>query len=270
MKSVRTILVFVIVFMTSFFTVVDAHSSIQVTIPDTSGEFGEILAIPVFVSEIATEDSVYSFEMILTFDSSVVIADSAYATGTIAEGWGKPTFNDTIPGQMRIAMAGASLLNGSGVLVYVVFIVNGSPDDTTTIHFDSLRFNDPGVLAPPFPPDTTIDGLFTVSHGTDVRDGDGFFGLPTELTLFQNYPNPFNPVTAIEYALLKNCDVDLTIYDILGQKVRTLVQEFQKIGYYRIEWDGTSEKGVKVASGIYFYRIKAGEFTQSKKMMIVK
>lgn len=270
MKSARTILVFMIVLMTSFFTVSDAHSSIQVTIPDTSGEFGEILAIPVFVSEITTEDSVYSFEMILTFDNSVVIAESAYTTGTIADGWGDPTFNDTIPGQMHIAMAGTSLLNGSGVLVYVVFMVNGSPDDTATIHFNSLRFNDPGVYAPPFLPDTTFDGLFTVAHGTDVRDGDEFFGLPTELALFQNYPNPFNPVTTIEYALLRNCDVDLTIYDIMGQKVKTLVQGFQKIGYYSIEWDGISERGVRVASGIYFYKIKAGEFTQSKKMMIVK
>jgi hypothetical protein len=270
MKSVRTILVFVIVFMSSFFTGFNAHSSIQVAIPDTSGEFGEIISIPVFVSEIATEDSVYSFEMILTFDNNVVTADSAYTTGTIAEGWGYPTFNDTIPGQMRIAMAGVFPLNGSGVLVYVVFIVTGSPDDTTTIHFDSLRFNDPGVYAPPFPADTTVDGLFTVAHGTGIRDENELRNLPTEVTLFQNYPNPFNPVTTIGYALLKNGDVDLTIYDIMGQKVRTLFQGFQKIGYHSIEWDGTSEKGVKVASGIYFYRIKAGQFTQSKKMMITK
>ena len=146
----RATLIFVIVLMTSFFTVVDAHSSLQVTLPDTSGEFGEILSIPVLVSEIATEDSVYSFEMILTFDGSVVTADSAYTTDAIAQDCNFYFNNDSIPEGIFLAGAGANPLSGSGVLVYVVFIVNGSPGATTTIHFDSLRFNDPGVFAPPF------------------------------------------------------------------------------------------------------------------------
>jgi flagellar hook assembly protein FlgD len=88
--------------------------------------------------------------------------------------------------------------------------------------------------------------------------------------LSQNYPNPFNPQTVIQYALPHDCQVQVTIYNILGQKVRTLVNEYQKAGYKRVEWDSKSEQGEEVASGIYFYRIQAGEFGQVKKMVLIK
>jgi hypothetical protein len=94
--------------------------------------------------------------------------------------------------------------------------------------------------------------------------------IPKEFTLFPNYPNPFNPQTVIQYALPHDCEVQITIYNILGQKVRTLVNENQKAGYQRVEWDSKNDKGIEVASGIYFYRIKAGEFTEARKMLILK
>lgn len=94
--------------------------------------------------------------------------------------------------------------------------------------------------------------------------------LPKAFSLSHNYPNPFNPQTVIEYALPHDCEVRITIYNILGQKVRTLVDESQEAGYMQIEWDSKNEHGDEVASGVYFYRIKAGDFTQSKKMVILK
>ncbi|MCK4384896.1 MAG: hypothetical protein KAW52_01405, partial [candidate division Zixibacteria bacterium] len=221
MRSVLRDLIFTVVLTgLFFFGGVEAHSVIQVAVDDTSGEQGDTIDIPVIVSEIVPEDSVYSYEMTLTFDSSVLTADSAYTTGTITEGWGQFLFNPTL-GQINIAMAGggANPLTGSGVLVYVVFVVNGLDGDTTTIHFDSLRFNDGGVYSPPVPPDTTIDGLFTVSPGSDVEDENEFPGRPTKLTLFQNYPNPFNPTTTINYSLKENSKASLNIYKIKGQKV---------------------------------------------------
>jgi hypothetical protein len=94
--------------------------------------------------------------------------------------------------------------------------------------------------------------------------------LPKEFSLSQNYPNPSNPQTVIQYALPRDCKVQVTIYNILGQKVRTLVNENQKAGYKRVEWDSKNDQGEQVASGIYFYKIKAGEFSESKKMVILK
>jgi uncharacterized delta-60 repeat protein len=89
-------------------------------------------------------------------------------------------------------------------------------------------------------------------------------------TLYQNYPNPFNPVTTIEYALPKDSRVEICIYDILGRKVRTLVDEYQLAGCRNVIWDSKNDEGAEVATGIYFLRIQAGDFVQSKKMLLVK
>lgn len=94
--------------------------------------------------------------------------------------------------------------------------------------------------------------------------------LPTEFKLTQNYPNPFNPATVIEYSLPKSAHVTIEIYNLLGQKVNILVDEDQKVGSYRVDWDGKDKQGGEMASGIYFYRIQAGGFVKCKKMILLK
>jgi hypothetical protein len=94
--------------------------------------------------------------------------------------------------------------------------------------------------------------------------------IPQEFSLSANYPNPFNPETEIKYALPKDCHVKLAIYNILGEKVKVLVDEQQSAGYRRVCWDGKSDKGEEVASGVYFYRLETKEFSEVKKMMLVK
>ncbi len=93
---------------------------------------------------------------------------------------------------------------------------------------------------------------------------------PGEFDLRQNYPNPFNPTTVIEYALPKASFVKIRIYNILGQKVRHLVDEPQEPGYKKIHWDGKDDGGNEVSSGVYFYRIEAGDFVECKKMTLLK
>ena len=90
-------------------------------------------------------------------------------------------------------------------------------------------------------------------------------GIPERFSLEQNFPNPFNPVTQIKYSLAKDEFVKITVYDILGQNVATLVNNNQKAGRYYIDFDGTN-----FASGLYLYKIEAGSFTDVKKMMLVK
>jgi hypothetical protein len=93
---------------------------------------------------------------------------------------------------------------------------------------------------------------------------------PKDFALYQSYPNPFNNQTIIKYDLVKPCQVTLTIYNILGQKVRTLVDEPKMAGDYEVVWDGKDEKGKDLASGIYFYQLKAGDVTQTKRMALLK
>lgn len=88
--------------------------------------------------------------------------------------------------------------------------------------------------------------------------------------LFQNYPNPFNPVTTIVYSVADQNRVELTIFNVRGQKVRRLVSETKSPGRYTINWDGTGDGGARVASGVYFYRIRIGTFSAVKKMIVLK
>ncbi len=93
---------------------------------------------------------------------------------------------------------------------------------------------------------------------------------PKHFSLFQNHPNPFNPQTSISYALPQDGPVRLIIYNILGQRVVTLVDEFQSAGYKTVWWNGKDQKGEQVSSGIYFYRLETDKFSEVKKMMLVK
>ncbi len=88
--------------------------------------------------------------------------------------------------------------------------------------------------------------------------------------LFQNYPNPFNPSTTIKYVLPKNSYVTLKIYDMLGREIKTLVNKEQNTGSYEVQWNGEDNNGNKVASGTYVYRIIAGDYVSSKKLILIK
>jgi hypothetical protein len=94
--------------------------------------------------------------------------------------------------------------------------------------------------------------------------------MPTEYALEQNYPNPFNPSTRIQYSLVRAQTVKLTVYNVLGREIATLVNEKQKPGVYNVTWDGTDMTGRQVSAGVYFYRIQAGSFIQTHKMMYLK
>lgn len=94
--------------------------------------------------------------------------------------------------------------------------------------------------------------------------------LPTEYALAQNYPNPFNPTTDISFSLPNASFVSLEVFNVLGQKVNTLMNADMPAGAHTITWDGTSSSGSTVSSGVYFYRLTAGNFTDTRKMMMLK
>ncbi|MCH8271615.1 MAG: T9SS type A sorting domain-containing protein [Candidatus Marinimicrobia bacterium] len=117
------------------------------------------------------------------------------------------------------------------------------------------------------PRDTNdIKGTFSVY----VKDEGGI--MPDEYILSQNYPNPFNPQTDINYSLPVAGAVRLTVYNLLGQRVASLVNEFQQAGNYRASWNGRDEFGKLLSSGIYFYNLNVdnGKFSKTKKMLLLK
>jgi len=94
--------------------------------------------------------------------------------------------------------------------------------------------------------------------------------LPITYNLHNAYPNPFNPVTILRYDLPENGIVTITIYDMLGRQVKTLMDQTQDAGYRSIIWDATNDYGKPVSAGIYLYQIQAGEYMQTKKMVLLK
>jgi len=107
-----------------------------------------------------------------------------------------------------------------------------------------------------------------VDNLTTVGKNNG--NLPTSFSLNQNYPNPFNPETTIEYVVAQGAHVELAVYNILGDKIKTLVSGYQAAGSYIVKWQADTDNGSTVASGVYFYKLTAGDYTDTKKMTLLK
>tara|TARA_B100000686_G_scaffold299492_1_gene333300 strand:- start:411 stop:4259 length:3849 start_codon:yes stop_codon:yes gene_type:complete len=94
--------------------------------------------------------------------------------------------------------------------------------------------------------------------------------IPLQYSLYQNYPNPFNPITTVRYDLPVDANVNITIYDLMGRSIRSLVNSQQTAGYKSVRWNATNNLGQPVSAGVYLYSIEAGEFRQTKKMVLLK
>ena len=116
-----------------------------------------------------------------------------------------------------------------------------------------------------------IDG--TPGKANEVRtviEAVGGTALPRTAALAQNYPNPFNPITSLRYDLPEQAQVTLTIYDLMGREIAKLVNTPQQPGFKSVQWNATDMYGKPVSAGIYLYQIQAGEFVQTKKMVLLK
>ena len=124
-------------------------------------------------------------------------------------------------------------------------------------------------LTPEFYNGTAPDmGAYESPYTTSLAMSDVL--LPLNFRLYFTYPNPFNPFTTLRYDLPKNSLVNITIYDMMGRVVKTIVNDQQMAGYRSIQWNATNNNGSPVSAGMYLYMIQAGEFRQTKKMILLK
>ena len=148
-----------------------------------------------------------------------------------------------------------------------------SIDNENIANFTALKFTgDVKVMLT-----VTDDSLANASDTLTVRvtltvgvDEGGFTSTPKEFSLLQNYPNPFNSATIIKFQLSEDSHVILKIHNILGQEIKTLINEQKPAGVYYATWNGTDNQGKKASSGIYFYQIEAGDYTKVKKLIILQ
>jgi len=140
--------------------------------------------------------------------------------------------------------------------------------DSTSIE-DLIRHQVDYSLAP------LVDFAGFAESAFDIGDPVGILetpdgNVPAKFALRQNYPNPFNLSTTIEFALDEPGDVEMTIYDILGRRVRQLVSGYYPAGVNAVQFDGKDSYGMPLPSGMYFYFIRAGDLAESKKMVLLK
>ena len=160
---------------------------------------------------------------------------------------------------------------GNGLIATLYFSIPSNWDSTVAVSIDSTWWprNDIGVYltTASLPP---VDFIPVFYKGALEVKEVNTPAKPTVFSLSQNYPNPFNPKTFIRFALPRDSWVKMEIYNILGQRVKTLVDEKLTAGAKEVEWDGKDDKGFEVGSGIYFYKIKADDFSDIKKMVMLK
>ncbi len=165
---------------------------------------------------------------------------------------------ETEPGKLTILAADISgdVLNLAGnSLVTIPVKVQKNTRDAISVTLDNITLVGADGQAIP-----TLDKSFSI----DIKT------VPLTYALHQNFPNPFNPTTDIMFDIPKDGFVNLTIYNLTGQKVKTLVSRELNGGYHEVRWNGTNEHGAAVATGVYFYRLEAGSYQATKKMVLLK
>jgi len=150
--------------------------------------------------------------------------------------------------------------------IYPVVSDQEGPDETATTYISSngSSWYDLGLSSN----DVAIRVRTSPTLVLSVNDSDGL--LPDGFSLSHNYPNPFNPGTTINYTLPMRSHVNISIYNLLGQRINTVVDRLKSAGEYTTYWDGTGFDGKQVSTGVYFYRLQAGDYAQSKKMLLLK
>jgi hypothetical protein len=224
-----------------------------------------------------TQSGVYDIKVVVTDNAG--LTDTAKTKLTVLDVNRKPVFNFRTPATLSVVSRNVaqtfavSATDPEGLALTYTWKVNGvqektGADSTFTRTFTDAHgtvkkvvaiFSDTGGLKD----STTWD--FTITPVEEIGV------IPTEFILGQNYPNPFNPSTMISFSMPKEAPVTFEIYNMLGVKIRTLMAgETKSAGVHSVSWDGRSDAGVGMPTGVYLYRVQAGSFVASKKMTLVK
>jgi hypothetical protein len=231
----------------------------ELVVPLTVENTKDLVAmdIPLGYSEGATLKRVEFTDRVADFEMKIAQIDEAnhqVMIGLIS--MVSKEVKDLAPGEGPIANLVFELADGVDK-VEIEAIETAEPSHKLTYYY-----NDYSSGAP------VVQSIHPAMEKTEVSLDNGM--KPTAFALLQNSPNPFNPVTKIDYSLPEATDVQISVFNILGQNVRTLVNDHVEAGNHQVVWDSKDNDGSAVASGIYFYRIKTDQFSDTKKMVLLK
>jgi len=247
-------------------------------LPDTSAAFGDTVAIPITVS---TDSIIGLAQFVVEFDSSIIQFQNAVVGKdvvgfTLIQNPNLP-FATTTSGTndnvlIQVSGGGPNTVSGQGKEMARLKFAVVSNSGNSPLSFDQTVNHT--YLTTPELKDIAgsninfVDGSLEIVP-TNVRPGETI-AAPSSLILYQNYPNPFNPETRIEYELPRPAKVIIKVVNLLGQEVRTLVDRDKPAGYFEVLWDGKDNEGHRVSSGVYLYRMEAGDFVQIKRMLLLQ
>lgn len=239
------------------------YSQVDVKIPDIKTTQDTTLLVPILISDLSSY-GIISYQFQVVFDSLVIKAVGVSVENTSTEPWGSPAYNIDSAGIMVVGVYGTSALSAGDTLLNLIFKVIGSPGDSTLLKLTYFEFNNNN-------PQVNIDNgslKIVLPSRLSRRVANT---IPERMQLLSNYPEPFQDRTTI-LANLDNYDqVDLKIYNILGQQIK----HFKAIGVngnqLLVEWDVTDDYGMKVPPGIYFCVVKqSNKIVAVDRMILVK
>lgn len=212
---------------------------------------GELINVPVHLNNVS---NIISFYSELSYDPAVLQFVDINEWSSGFEGFTKST--NSFEGIIKITGADSVPNAEDGLMMNLRFsVVADNLPDSTKIFLNTNRWNE---NEPQFNiTESTIDFLTGINENGN--------SIPIEYVLYNNYPNPFNPATTIRYGIPEDSFVKLTVYNTLGEEVKSLISEYLPAGFYSIEFDASN-----LPSGIYIYRIKANDFLDTKKMILLK
>ena len=225
-----------------------------------------------WIDDVMVESDVYmgpgEFDLLSpAADSNVEITSANVATGSLLFAW-ESAGDDMMYGVELTGSLGSVIIpfdtSATEVLIpYAVLSAAFEFVGVTAVEgtWDIVAYNGMDM-------DYSANGPFNLTIGSTVGTDDAF--IPDVFALYQNYPNPFNPVTTISYDIPEASDVRLVVYNLVGQPVRVLVNGFQNPSRYTLAWNGLSDNGLPVSSGIYIYRLESESFVKTMKMMYLK
>ena len=251
-----------------------------------TGLYSELVTVPI---KLTNPDSIGAMKLLLHFDPTVLSLLNVSKLNTRIDNWEyfQYRINQQEVGDVRIVGLAdihdqtitPPLPPGDGVVANLIFqiILNPGFNLSADIRYKFTDSTD-NTLSTALGQESFFigqndieykNGYVLIKSSVSVTEGEDNSTLPKTYELSQNYPNPFNPVTQISFALPQESEVSLVIYNIKGQIVNKLVDERLKAGRYKVTWEGKDSAGNRVASGIYFYRIKTGKYSETKKMIMV-
>jgi hypothetical protein len=282
-KTLTVLLTLILVVGSSSLVMADPYTGV-VTIDSAQVRASESVAVQVWLRDNTIDVSAITLP--LRFSSPALVLDSVSLNSSV---WGagfagyfvidnaaRTVRITVLPDDMVYPLPTVSFTDGVVAELHFSAAPGGSPHHATvdSIYTETPLGNDIYVYTRIDISDNTgtdvylpdfVPGDIEILVPTDVEDDPGTPGLPTDFELAQNYPNPFNPMTTITFSLPRSGEVQLNVFNILGQQVTGLIDGYREAGIHRVEFDGGN-----LPSGIYFYRLQYGEVSATRKMALVK